>query len=74
MEKRLRRRSGLTSLFWRYLLTTGGAVLVLAVLWWGGMTVLMRMGVVYPANTAAVGVGAVMEALSAGELDTADIP
>ena len=28
MEKRLRRRSGLTSLFWRYLLTTGGAVLV----------------------------------------------
>ena len=38
------------------------------------MTVLMRMGVVYPANTAAVGVGAVMEALSAGELDTADIP
>ena len=73
-EKRLRRRSGLTSLFWRYLLTTGGAVLVLAVLWWGGMTVLMRMGVVYPANTAAVGVGAVMEALSDGELDTADIP
>ena len=74
VEKRLRRRSGLTSLFWRYLLTTGGAVLVLAVLWWGGMTVLMRMGVVYPANTAAVGVGAVMESLSAGELDTADIP
>ena len=34
----------------------------------------MRMGVVYPANTAAVGVGAVMEALSDGELDTADIP
>ena len=35
---------------------------------------LMRHGIVYPANTAEGGVGAVARALSAGELDTAEIP
>lgn len=33
----MRRRTGLTALFWRYLLVTGGAVVLLAVLWWGGL-------------------------------------
>ena len=29
----MRRRTGLTALFWRYLLVTGAAVVLLAVLW-----------------------------------------
>ena len=36
MEKRMKRPAGLTILFWRYLLTTGAAILALAVLWWMG--------------------------------------
>ena len=74
MEKRLKRPAGLTAVFWRYLLTTGAAVLLLAILWWIGLITLMRHGIVYPANTAEGGVGAVARALSAGELDTAEIP
>ena len=38
MEKRIRRPAGLTALFWRYLITTGIVVILLAVLWWFGMT------------------------------------
>ena len=74
MEKRLKRPAGLTAVFWRYLLTTGAAVLLLAILWWIGLITLMRHGIVYPANTAEGGVGAVARALSTGELDTAEIP
>ena len=74
MEKRIRRPAGLTALFWRYLITTGIVVILLAVLWWFGMTTMMRYGIVYPANTAASGVEAVAQALSSGELDTEEIP
>ena len=69
-----RRPAGLTALFWRYLITTGIVVILLAVLWWFGMTTMMRYGIVYPANTAASGVEAVAQALSSGELDTEEIP
>ena len=74
MEKWIRRPAGLTALFWRYLITTGVVVILLAVLWWFGMTTMMRYGIVYPANTAASGVEAVAQALSSGELDTEEIP
>ncbi len=74
MEKRIRRPAGLTALFWRYLITTGVVIILLAVLWWFGMTTMMRYGIVYPANTAASGVEAVAQALSSGELDTEEIP
>ena len=63
MEKRIRRPAGLTALFWRYLITTGVVVILLAVLWWFGMTTMMRYGIVYPANTAASGVEAVAQAV-----------
>ena len=46
MEKRIRRPAGLTALFWRYLITTGIVVILLAVLWWFGMTTMMRYGIV----------------------------
>ena len=46
----MRRRTGLTALFWRYLLVTGGAVVLLAVLWWGGLSALLRSGFVLPAG------------------------
>ena len=74
MEKRLRRPAGLAALFWRYLVTTAAAVALLAILWWGALTALMRLGAVYPANTAANQAGAVVRALTSGALDTADIP
>ena len=74
MEKRIKKPAGLTALFWRYLLTTGAVIILLAILWWFWMIVMMRNGIVYPANTAANGVETVVQALSAGELDTADIP
>ena len=63
MEKWIRRPAGLTALFWRYLITTGVVVILLAVLWWFGMTTMMRYGIVYPANTAASGVEAVAQAV-----------
>ncbi len=63
MEKRIRQPAGLTALFWRYLITTGVVIILLAVLWWFGMTTMMRYGIVYPANTAANGVEAVVQAL-----------
>ena len=66
MEKWIRRPAGLTALFWRYLITTGVVVILLAVLWWFGMTTMMRYGIVYPANTAASGVEAVAQARRAG--------
>ena len=74
MEKRIKKPAGLTALFCRYLLTTGAVIILLAILWWFWMIVMMRNGIVYPANTAANGVETVVQALSAGELDTADIP
>ena len=74
MEKRIKKPAGLTALFWRYLLTTGAVIILLTILWWFGMIIMMRNGIVYPANTAANGVETVAQALSAGELDTADIP
>ena len=74
MEKRLKRQSGLTALFWRYLLTTGTVFLLLAILWWVGLTILMRCGFVYPANTAANGVDEVIQALESGEIAPSEIP
>lgn len=74
MEKHVKRPAGLTALFWRYLITTGAAVVLLAVLWWIALTTLMRCGIVYPANTAADRVEAVAQALSSGELNTSEIP
>ena len=74
MEKRVRRPAGLAALFWRYLITTGIAVLLLTILWWIALTTMMRFGVVYPANTAADGADRVAQALAAGEMDTAEIP
>lgn len=74
MEKRVKRPAGLTALFWRYLITTGAAMLLLAVLWWIGLTTMIRFGIVYPANTAAGGVDMVIQSLSSGELETSEIP
>ena len=74
MEKRVRRPAGLAALFWRYLISTGIAVLLLTILWWIVLTTMMRFGVVYPANTAADGVDRVAQALAAGEMDTVEIP
>lgn len=74
MEKRVKRPAGLTALFWRYLITTGAAMLLLAVLWWIGLTTMIRFGIVYPANTAAGGVDTVIQSLSSGELETSEIP
>ena len=74
MEKRVKRPAGLTALFWRYLITTGAAMLLLAVLWWIGLTTMIRFGIVYPANTAAGGVDTVIQSLSSGELKTSEIP
>lgn len=70
----MRRRAGLTALFWRYLITTGAAVVLLAILWWIVLTTMMRCGIVFPANTAADGVESVAQALAAGDLDTSEIP
>ena len=70
----MKRPAGLTALFWRYLITTGAAMLLLAVLWWIGLTTMMRFGIVHPANTAAGGVDTVSQALSTGELETSKIP
>lgn len=74
MEKRMKRPAGLTVLFWRYLLTTGAAILALAVLWWMGLAVLMQMRFVYPASTAADGVGQLVYELGAGAKTPEDIP
>ena len=74
MEKQLRRRAGLTFLFWRYLLTTGAIILLLTVLWWIGLTTMMRSGIVFPANTAADEVSTVIHSLESGEMDTTEIP
>ena len=74
MDKWIRRPAGLSALFWRYLITTGVAVVLLAILWWIALTTMMRCGIVYPANTAASGVEAVSQALSSGELDVSEIP
>lgn len=74
MEKRLRRPAGLTALFWRYLITTGAVVVVLAILWWIALTTMMRCGIVYPASTAADSVEKVAQAISSGELDVSEIP
>ena len=63
MEKHVKRPAGLTALFWRYLITTGAAVVLLAVLWWIALTTLMRCGIVHPANTAADRVEAVAQAV-----------
>ena len=70
----MKRPAGLTALFWRYLITTGAAMLLLAVLWWIGLTTMIRFGIVYPANTAAGGVDMVIQSLSSGELETSEIP
>ena len=74
MEKRMKRRSGLAALFWRYLLTTGTAMALLAVLWWGTLTWLMRCGFVYPASTAASGLEMVVPAMENGSLAPEQLP
>ena len=74
MEKRMKRRPGLAALFWRYLLTTGTVMALLAVLWWGALTWLMRCGFVYPASTAANGLEVVVPALENGSLAPEQLP
>lgn len=74
MEKRMKRRPGLAVLFWRYLLTTGTVMVLLAVLWWGALTWLMRCGFVYPASTAANGLEVVVPALENGSLAPEQLP
>ena len=74
MEKRMKRPAGLTILFWRYLLTTGAAILALAVLWWMGLILLMQMRFVYPAGTAADGVDHLVYELGAGAKTPEEIP
>lgn len=70
----MKRRPGLAALFWRYLLTTGTVMVLLAVLWWGALTWLMRCGFVYPASTAANGLEVVMPALENGSLAPEQLP
>ena len=74
MEKRMKRRPGLAALFWRYLLTAGTVMALLAVLWWGALTWLMRCGFVYPASTAANGLEVVVPALENGSLAPEQLP
>lgn len=74
MEKRVKRSAGLAALFWRYLLTTGTVMALLAVLWWGALTWLMRCGFVYPASTAANGLDVVVPALENGSLTPEQLP
>ncbi|WP_370827307.1 sensor histidine kinase [Fournierella massiliensis] len=74
MEKRIKRPAGLTALFWRYLITTSAVILLLAILWWMGLTILMQMKVVYPASTAADGVDNLISSLTAGTLTPEEIP
>lgn len=70
----MKRRPGLAALFWRYLLTTGAVMALLAVLWWGALTWLMRCGFVYPASTAANGLEVVVPALENGSLAPEQLP
>lgn len=74
MEKRMKRGTGLAALFWRYLLTTGAVMVLLAVLWWSSLTWLMRCGFVYPASTAANGLEVVVPALENGSLFPEQLP
>lgn len=74
MEKRMKRRPGLAALFWRYLLTTGTVMVLLAVLWWGALTWLIRCGFVYPASTAVNGLEVVVPALENGSLAPEQLP
>ena len=74
MEKRIRHPAGLTALFWRYLITTSAVILLLAVFWWMGLTILMQMKFVYPASTAADGVDNLISSLTAGTLTPEEIP
>lgn len=74
MEAGLKRRPRLSSLFWRYLITTGAAVLLLIIFWWMGLTMLLRCGFVYPASMAADQVGEVVKALQSGEILPSEIP
>lgn len=70
----MRRRAGLTALFWRYLLTTCALLAAIAVLWWGTLSALLASGFVLPAYTAERGAAEVLSAVADGTLDTADIP
>ena len=70
----MKRRAGLTALFWRYLLTTCALLAAIAVLWWGTLTALLASGFVLPAYTAERGAAEVLRAVADGTLDTADIP
>lgn len=70
----MRRRAGLTALFWRYLITTGAAVVLLAVLWWCGLTALLQTGFVLPAGTAAGQVDELTRTLEAGKIAPAQLP
>lgn len=64
---------GLTALFWRYLLSTGGMLLAVLLLWWLCFGMLINIGFVLPASYAAGQVKSTAEALSR-DFDTAAIP
>lgn len=48
-----KRPIGLTTLFWKYLLTAGGSIAIEALLWWAVLMLLVRTGFVLPAAYAA---------------------
>ncbi len=48
--------------------------MLLAVLWWGGLSALLRSGFVLPAGTAAGQADGLVRALEAGELTPAELP
>lgn len=73
MEKPRKRPMGLTALFWRYLLSTGGILLAALLLWWLCFAMLINLGVVLPSAYAAGQVQSTAEALRR-EFDTGAIP
>lgn len=68
-----RGKTGLTMLFFRYLLTTGIAILACFLVWWNIFLILLRQGRVLPASTAADGASQVIAELEDG-LEPDEIP
>lgn len=70
-----RRKIGLTAVFWRYLVTCGACVAMIAALWWAALMLLMRAGVVLPARTAAeVAQTLIARVMESGEFDPESAP
>ena len=70
-----RRKTGLTAVFLRYLVTCGACVALIAALWWFALAQLMRAGVVLPARTAADAAQTLAaQALESGEFEARTVP